>query len=343
MEFEDFKEIGKRINELKNNSNEDLIFYIKIINKYGGKAVINDDDNLYLKDNKQIINIFFDSISQATEVSRGRFDKFQFTLQEALYIDDLLDTIILEKKRTPSTKKVLSKIYNDQRALLFVITILRYSLTNKIINITKDSIRGHFIKSEFINLKGQTSRFGKDRREHYSLNKLIKENEFDSNLYYFIYDSLENHIINEPLSCQKTIDAIQTILNHYEHAERNVITSWEIVKNRDEEVQDWLIKKLEKRYYIIRNQSLITSEQKAILIVLYLDMMYTAFEESNYNVKIKALKDEFSRKKISNKNRLNLDIDKKHWQQLAELSGGETKGKMRKQLHKLISEAYRLK
>ncbi|MBL4284633.1 hypothetical protein [Vibrio fluvialis] len=105
MEFEDFKEIGKRINELKNNSNEDLIFYVKNINKYGKKTVINDDDNLYLKDNKQIINIFYDSISQASEVPRGRFDKFYFTLQEALYIDDLLDTIILEKNRTPSTKK----------------------------------------------------------------------------------------------------------------------------------------------------------------------------------------------------------------------------------------------
>ncbi len=37
MEFEDFKEIGKRVNELKNHSNEDLILYVKIINKYGKK------------------------------------------------------------------------------------------------------------------------------------------------------------------------------------------------------------------------------------------------------------------------------------------------------------------
>ncbi|EMS7735913.1 hypothetical protein V9R48_003308, partial [Vibrio cholerae] len=126
----------------------------------------------------------------------------------------------------------------------------------------------------------------------------------------------------------------------HEKAERNIKTSWELIKTQDENLQDWLIEKFERRYYIVRNQSPKNKNQKSELITLYLEMMFSSLDKEEFEVRIKALKDEFSRKKILKYGSCTIEIDSKHLKKLTELAGGDSKGKIKKQIHKLIDEAY---
>ncbi|EGR3920962.1 TPA: hypothetical protein I6875_001030 [Vibrio cholerae] len=338
--MEQFPEIKKRINELKHYSKEDLIFYIKIINYQFEDKVINDRDNLHLKDSKQIAYIFYDSLSQLTEIPRVRFDNFLFDDYEALHIEETLNKIVKLRNHSRDLNGTLLKIKHNQRAILFLLTNLRFHIRDNLEHISISSIRTNFLKSEYEHLKRQNTRFGPKNREMVFLENINSTAEFEECLYLEIYDILETYMINNKIKSCNILEVIDDILFIHEKAERNIKTSWELIKTQDENLQDWLIEKFERRYYIVRNQSPKNKNQKSELITLYLEMMFSSLDKEEFEVRIKALKDEFSRKKILKYGSCTIEIDSKHLKKLTELAGGDSKGKIKKQIHKLIDEAY---
>ncbi|ENH7394712.1 hypothetical protein ABWK90_003010 [Vibrio vulnificus] len=120
----------KRLTEFKRSSESDLIKMIIILDKLGGKRVLSSSSKLrrYSKENLQ--SIFVEGVAFKLDIARDNLDNGRLSQYQESDLDDLLSEIIITLKRTENIEYTLSWAKNNDRALLFTLSIIRLVIKN---------------------------------------------------------------------------------------------------------------------------------------------------------------------------------------------------------------------
>ncbi|MDV2376253.1 hypothetical protein [Vibrio cholerae] len=120
----------KRLTEFKRSSESDLIKMIIILDKFRGDRVLSSSSKLryYPKENLQ--SIFVEGIALKLDISRDSLDNGRLSQNQESDLDSLLSEIRIALTRTENIEYTLSWTKNNNRALLFTLSIIRLVINN---------------------------------------------------------------------------------------------------------------------------------------------------------------------------------------------------------------------
>ncbi|HDY8066834.1 TPA: hypothetical protein RQK90_003865 [Vibrio vulnificus] len=346
----------KRLTEFKRSSESDLIKMIIILDKLGGKRVLSSSSKLrrYSKENLQ--SIFVEGVAFKLDIARDNLDNGRLSQYQESDLDDLLSEIIITLKRTENIEYTLSWAKNNDRALLFTLSIIRLVIKNhkKLISeinyehiekrkkVIENASRFN-LSSIRRGMESDYSELGMNLRK-YQLDSLFKIEEGE-NMYHDLLDITERYLI---LSEYKNTNWLERIIedchNEFKKLSIKKIESWDIVKTKNEDLINWSYENIKQKYDILHRMTPSNSSQKRLFILNYLDIMSLLSENTllqRKNNHIGNLKKLFSRKKKEleaedDKGKKKIVIDDVYWEKLKFISGTNS---IKKTLYKVIDEA----
>ncbi|EGQ9319861.1 hypothetical protein NMS74_001309 [Vibrio cholerae] len=348
----------KRLTEFKRSSESDLIKMIIILDKLGGKRVLSSSSKLrrYSKENLQ--SIFVEGVAFKLDIARDNLDNGRLSQYQESDLDDLLSEIIITLKKTENIEYTLSWAKNNDRALLFTLSIIRLVIKNHKQSISEINYEHIEKRKKAIDnasrfnlslirrcMESNYSELGINLRK-YQLDSLFKIEEGES-MYHDLLDITERYLI---LSEYKDTNWLERIIkdchNEFKKLSIKKIESWDIVKTKNEDLINWSYENIKQKYDILHRMTPSNSSQKRLFILNYLDIMSLLSENTllqRKNNNIGNLKKLFSRKKKEleleaedDKGKKKIVIDDVYWEKLKFISGTNS---IKKTLYKVIDEA----
>ncbi|MGR2838893.1 hypothetical protein ABMX64_15370 [Vibrio vulnificus] len=348
----------KRLTEFKRSSESDLIKMIIILDKLRGDRVLSSSSKLrsYSKENLQ--SIFVEGIAFKLDISRDSLDSGRLSENQESDLDNLLSEIRITLTRTENIEYTLSWTKNNDRALLFTLSIIRLVINNHKKSISELNYEQIEKRKKIID---NVSRFTlssirRDRESDYSeLRMKLRKDELDSffkieegeNMYHDLLDITERYLILSEYKDTNWLErTIEDCHNEYKKLSIKKIELWDIVKTKNEDLINWSYENIKQKYDILHRMTPSNSNQKRLLIVNYLDIMSLLSENTllqRKNNHIGNLKKLFSRKKKEleleaedDKGKKKIVIDDVYWEKLKFISGTNS---IKKTLYKVIDEA----
>ncbi|MDF4532229.1 hypothetical protein P3491_23070 [Vibrio parahaemolyticus] len=348
----------KRLTEFKRSSESDLIKMIIILDKLRGDRVLSSSSKLrcYPKENLQ--SIFVEGVALKLDISRDSLDNGRLSQNQESDLDSLLSEIRIALTRTENIEYSLSWTKNNNRALLFTLSIIRLVIDNHKESISELNYEQIEKRKKVIDnvsrLNLSTTR--RNLESNYSsLSMILRKDKLDSffkieegeNMYHDLLDITERYLI---LSEYKDTNWLERIIedchNEYKKLSIKKIESWDIVKTKNEDLINWSYENIKQKYDILHRVTPSNSNQKRLLILNYLDIMSLLSENTllkRKNNHIGNLKKLFSRKKKEleleaedDKGKKKIVIDDVYWEKLKFISGTNS---IKKTLYKVIDEA----
>ncbi|AKB07521.1 hypothetical protein [Vibrio cholerae] len=196
----------KRLTEFKRSSESDLIKMIIILDKFRGDRVLSSSSKLrcYPKENLQ--SIFVEGIALKLDISRDSLDNGRLSQNQESDLDSLLSEIRIALTRTENIEYTLSWTKNNNRALLFTLSIIRLVINNhkeliselnyeqieKIKKVTNNVSRFN-LSSIRRGMESDYFELGMNLRKH-QLDSLFKIEEGE-NMYHDLLDITERYLI----------------------------------------------------------------------------------------------------------------------------------------------------
>lgn len=348
----------KRLTEFKRSSESDLIKMIIILDKLRGDRVLSSSSKLRCSPKENLQSIFVEGVALKLDISRNSLDNGRLSQNQESNLDNLLSEIRITLTRTENIEYKLSWAKNNDRALLFTLSIIRLVINNHKDSISELNYEQIEKRKKFI---GNVSTFTlysirRDRESNYSgLRMKLRKDVLDSffkieegeNMYHDLLDITERYLI---LSEYKDTNWLEKIIenchNEYKKLSIKKLESWDIVKTKNEDLINWSYENIKQKYDILHRMTPSNSSQKRLLILNYLDIMSLLSENTllkRKNNHIGNLKKLFSRKKKEleleaedDKGKKKIVIDDVYWEKLKFISGTNS---IKKTLYKVIDEA----
>ncbi|MGR5249926.1 hypothetical protein ACPV4Z_15735 [Vibrio aestuarianus] len=340
------------------------------MNKNSHKGDVTAVENLHNLDKKKLKNIFTEEVSKRLDITsddlkEGRLD-YDVEAELGQILIDLYDlkteTSYVESKLTWVTES------ENTRAAYFFLSVFKMMVKN---NERYFSYPATYL-STCENTKGDTDEDGPHQEESRdsssgSLNRIrnirkskyfqltrnidtdfeaihsilkICPNKSDS-FRSELMECLENYSTHRDFIGEQDfteiVDSIETV---YDRMVRELSTiNWDILKEKDERMVDWLYAILTKKYEYIPLSPTEDLEKKKSSIRNIIDILYVTNEKEDFEKITKYVRDSFSRKKNSLAV-CTIELDQEHLDKLVKLAGGSKgKVKIQKTLYKLIDSA----
>ncbi|MCM5509835.1 hypothetical protein J8Z26_16910 [Vibrio sp. SCSIO 43169] len=353
-----------------NDTERNLRTYIRYLNKNSNKGDVTAVENLHNLDKKKLKNIFTEEVSKRLDITsddlkEGRLD-YDVEAELGQILIDLYDlkteTSYVESKLTWVTES------ENTRAAYFFLSVFKMMVKNKeryfsypaTYLSTCENTKGDTDEDEPHQERSRDSsssslnRIGNIRRSKYfnlarnidtdfeAINSVLKicPNKSDS-FRGELMECLENYSTHRDFIGEQgfteIVDSIETV---YDRMVRELSTiNWDILKEKDEKMVDWLYAILTKKYEYIPLSPTEDLEKKKSSIRNIIDILYVTNEKEDFEKITKYVRDSFSRKKNSLAV-CTIELDQEHLDKLVKLAGGSKgKVKIQKTLYKLIDSA----
>ncbi|TQQ30244.1 hypothetical protein FLL67_09870, partial [Vibrio cholerae] len=196
----------KRLTEFKRSSESDLIKMIIILDKLRGDRVLSSSSKLRCSPKENLQSIFVEGVALKLDISRNSLDNGRLSQNQESNLDNLLSEIRITLTRTENIEYKLSWAKNNDRALLFTLSIIRLVINNHKDSISELNYEQIEKRKKFI---GNVSTFTlhsirRDRESNYSgLRMKLRKDVLDSffkieegeNMYHDLLDITERYLI----------------------------------------------------------------------------------------------------------------------------------------------------
>ncbi|MEZ8721428.1 hypothetical protein AB6D66_10175 [Vibrio pomeroyi] len=350
-----------------NDTERNLRTYIRYLNKNSDKGNVTAAENLHNLDKKKLKNIFTEEVSKRLDITsddlkEGRLD-YDVEAELGQILIDLYDlktkTSYVESKLTWVTES------ENTRAAYFFLSVFKMMVKN---NERYFSYPATYL-STCENTKGDTDEDGLHQERSRdsssgSLNRLkaisnskvvrsVKNRETDFEAINSVLkicpnksdsfrgelmECLENYSTHRDFIGERgfteIVDSIETV---YDRMVRELSTiNWDILKEQDEKMVDWLYAILAKKHEYIPLSPADDLEKKKSSIRNIIDLLYVTNEKEDFEKITKSIRDSFSRRKKSLPVYA-IELDQERLDKLVKLAGGSKgKGKIQKALFRLI-------
>ncbi|EGR3302272.1 hypothetical protein [Vibrio parahaemolyticus] len=120
----------KRLTEFKRSSESDLIKMIIILDKLRGDRVLSSSSKLRSCSKENLQSIFVEGVALKLDISRDSLDSGRLSENQESDLDNLLSEIRITLTRTENIEYTLLWTKNNDRALLFTLSIIRLVINN---------------------------------------------------------------------------------------------------------------------------------------------------------------------------------------------------------------------
>lgn len=162
----------------------------------------------------------------------------------------------------------------------------------------------------------------------------------EGNSAIMVINHLHLNCFTNQISLATAQNLLYTIRNLCIEANTKVpLLTWEMLRTNNKNLINLTYNRLEAQYTISR--LFLPSQDTAIqkkCIVSTLDLL--SVTTSNFDHRVKLLKDKFSADKRDSKD-YSLELNDKQWEMLVDLAGGDTKSKINRTLNKILKDAYK--
>ncbi|WP_240797181.1 hypothetical protein [Vibrio tasmaniensis] len=337
------------------------------MNKNSDKGNITAAENLHNLDKKKLKNIFVEEIAKRLNIKNGDLTEGRLDCDDEAELEEILTDLYDLKTETPYVESKLTWVTESEntRAAYFFLSVFKMMVKN---NERYFSYPATYL-STCENTKGDTDEDGLHQERSRdsssgSLNRLkaisnskvvrsVKNRETDFEAINSVLkicpnksdsfrgelmECLENYSTHRDFIGERAfteiVDSIETV---YGRMVRELSTiNWDILKEQDEKMVDWLYAILAKKYEYIPLSPADDLEKKKSSIRNIIDLLYVTNEKEDFEKRTKSIRDSFSRKKNSLAV-CTIELDQEHLDKLVKLAGGSKgKVKIQKALFRLI-------
>ncbi|WP_241906755.1 hypothetical protein [Vibrio splendidus] len=337
------------------------------MNKNSDKGNVTAAENLHNLDKKKLKNIFVEEIAKRLNIKNGDLTEGRLDCDDEAELEEILTDLYDLKTETSYVESKLTWVTESEntRAAYFFLSVFKMMVKN---NERYFSYPATYL-STCENTKGDTDEDGphqersrdsssgslnriRDIRKskHFrrarnidtdfeAINSVLKicPNKSDS-FRGELMECLENYsthlnFIGEQ-AFTEIVDSIETV---YDRMVRELSTiNWDILKEKDEKMVDWLYSILAKKHEYIPLSPADDLEKKKSSIQNIIDLLYVTNEKEDFEKITKSIRDSFSRRKKSLPVYA-IELDQERLDKLVKLAGG-SKGKLKiqKALFRLI-------
>lgn len=155
-----------------------------------------------------------------------------------------------------------------------------------------------------------------------------------------VINHLHLNCFTKQISLATAQNLLYTIRNLFIKANTKVpLLTWDMLRTNNKNLINLTYNRLEAQYAISR---LFLPSQDTVIqkkcIVSTLDLL--SVTTSNFDHRVKLLKDKFSADKRDSKD-YSLELNDKQWEMLIDLAGGDTKSKVNRTLNQILKDAYK--
>ncbi|MEZ9566208.1 hypothetical protein AB4226_13740 [Vibrio artabrorum] len=337
------------------------------MNKNSDKGNVTAAENLHNLDKKKLKNIFVEEIAKRLNIKNGDLTEGRLDCDDEAELEEILTDLYDLKTDTSYVESKLTWVTESEntRAAYFFLSVFKMMVKN---NERYFSYPATYL-STCENTKGDTDEDGLHQERSGdsssgSLNRLkaisnskvvrsVKNRETDFEAINSVLkicpnksdsfrgelmECLENYSTHRDFIGERgfteIVDSIETV---YDRMVRELSTiNWDILKEQDEKMVDWLYAILAKKHEYIPLSPADDLEKKKSSIRNIIDLLYVTNEKEDFEKITKSIRDSFSRRKKSLPVYA-IELDQERLDKLVKLAGGSKgKVKIQKALFRLI-------
>ncbi|MEZ8309714.1 hypothetical protein AB6C94_11250 [Vibrio splendidus] len=350
-----------------NDTERNLRTYIRYLNKNSDKGNVTAAENLHNLDKKKLKNIFVEEIAKRLNIKNGDLTEGRLDCDDEAELEEILTDLYDLKTETSYVESKLTWVTESEntRAAYFFLSVFKMMVKN---NERYFSYPATYL-STCENTKGDTDEDGLHQERSRdsssdSLNRLkaisnskvvrsVKNRETDFEAINSVLkicpnksdsfrgelmECLENYSTHRDFIGERgfteIVDSIETV---YDRMVRELSTiNWDILKEQDEKMVDWLYAILTKKHEYIPLSPADDLEKKKSSIRNVIDLLYVTNGKEDFEKITKSIRDSFSRRKKS-LSVYAIELDQERLDKLVKLAGGSKgKVKIQKALFRLI-------
>lgn len=362
-----------RLKHLKRDDDTYLRHYIRYLTVKTRTEEIYKKTNLNSIDREKLKHILMEQLSRLTDAKIEDIERGNLKNGQISHIDEIIKRLISIRDSGVSFENDFSWVseVGNKRSVYFICTMLKLILNGddnspithpavhlapkrkiKYKNIktnagTKYDTGEHNIESNQgeQKLDNDSSRIIEEHIKQKRLGVLFEIlNVCPNKTKYPLKNILElceqSSFESKEINSSKIKACIKSIEISFSLVHVNVNDEWEIFTTEDENMINWLYKKLINTYNFEMLSPALNIESKKHSIVNIVDVLYITHSREEFNLEIKRIKDAFSRKKATTE-KVDMSLDRARWEKLKVIASGKSDAKAMAALNKLIDEAYK--